>query len=946
MSRFRAAFCALVALIASASTARAQADVIRGRVTGPDSLPIENVTVTATSIGGNVNRTARTDRNGRFTISFPSGEGDYMVSFAALGYAAKRFEVRRIADEDILIADARLQKVNAVLDAVEVRAQRERPRRNEVAPDVSGTERTVNTSEVPANLLGDLAAMAATLPGVMPTQNEDGSSGYSVLGLGADQNNTTLNGMAFGGASLPRDAAVSTSLITSPYDVSRGGFSGAQMSVRTRPGSNFRSRTMSMNLDAPALQWTDPAARSLGQEYSNTSLGGLVSGPLVYDKTFYNMSYQLGRRANDFQTLFTTDPIGLKAAGVSSDSAARLLAILQSQNIPAFTRSFRDDRVGDNGMLFGAVDLTSPTATSGRAMNLTFNGGWTRQSPAGGSATEVPAFGGDRTSWRFGTQARHSSFLKSVLSETSVGLNGSKNYGTPYLSLPAGRVRVNSTFPDGTNGVQMLSFGGNPSMDMTTSSFGAAFRNELSWFSANNKHRLRLASDLRYEDQDQLLALNTLGTFTYNSLADLQANAPASFTRQLTPRTRDIRQVVAGVSLGDSYRRTDNLQITYGLRVDGSKYLTAPRRNLSIDTIFGLRNDAVPDRVYLSPRVGFSWRYGSAAQIASFKGAARGPRAILRGGIGLFQNVPDVGTIGSALDNTGLPDAAQQVTCVGAATPGHDWSAYNDPSMIPTQCLGGSTPFANVAPNVTVFSDNYNASRSLRSNLHWSGPMLNNRFATSLDLMYSLNLNQPSSIDRNFDPAQRFVLSGEGSRPVYVASTSIVPGTGAIASQDARMTSRYARVTELQSDLKSESYQGSISISPTRFSSAFSWNLFYTYTWVRSQFRGFNNTAGNPLEVDWGRSANSPHQIGYSIGYNFFDFVRVNWNGQFRGGNKYTPMVAGDINGDGYANDRAFIIRLPSSWRPAFPRIPRWRTECWRCSRTARAPRAPVSRSK
>src|SRR5206468_9997387 len=200
------------------------------------SLPLENVVVTATSISGNVNRAARTDRNGRFTITFPGGDGDYMVAFAALGYAARRFEVKRVADEDILVADTRLQRVNAVLDAVEVQAQRERVRRNDVAPDPSGTEKTVATAEVPANLMGDLAAMAATLPGVQQATNEDGSSGFSVLGLGADQNNTTLNGMAFGGSNLPRDASVSTSLVTSPYDVSRGGFSGAQLNIRSRPG--------------------------------------------------------------------------------------------------------------------------------------------------------------------------------------------------------------------------------------------------------------------------------------------------------------------------------------------------------------------------------------------------------------------------------------------------------------------------------------------------------------------------------------------------------------------------------------------------------------------------------------------------------------------------------------------------------------------------------------
>jgi hypothetical protein len=913
MIRFRAALCAAFLAGAFAPDAMAQqSDVIRGRITGPDSLPLQNVVVTATSISGNVNRTARTDKNGRYTITFPGGDGDYMVTIAALGYAVKRFEVKRVADEDILVADARLQRVNTVLDAVEVKGQRERPRRNDVAPDISGTEKTIATSEVPANLLGDLAAMAATLPGVQQATNEDGSNGFSVLGLGADQNNTTLNGMAFGGANLPRDAAVSSSLVTSPYDVSRGGFSGAQFSLRTRAGSNFITRTNSVNFDSPAMQWTDVAARSLGQEYTNASLGGLVSGPLVYDKTFYNVSYQVGRRMNDFQTLLSADPLGLKASGVSTFARDTLLGIMTQQQIPAITRGLRDERIGDNGLIFGSIDLTSPTATSGRAVNITFNGGWGKQSPAGGSATEVPAFGGDRTNWRFGVQGRHSSFFGvGILTETSGGVSSSKNYGTPYLALPAGRVRVNSTFDDGTNGVQTLSIGGNPAMNTTQSSTSAQVQNQLSWFSANNKHRLKLTSELRHETSDQLLAINTLGTFSYNSLAAFQANTPASFTRQLSPRQRNVNQLVGGVSLGDSYRRTANLQLTYGVRLDGSDFLTAPAFNPALDTLFSLRNDKLSNRVYVSPRAGFSWSYGTAAQIASFLGAVRGPRAVVRGGVGLFQNLPGTSSIGAALDNTGLPNAVQQVTCVGTATPVPNWNAYvTDPSQIPTQCANGSTgsPFANVAPNVTAFARDYVSPRSVRSNLQWSGPTLNNRFATSVNLTYSLNLNQSSTVDRNFSPVQRFALTIEAGRPVYVQPTSIVPGTGAIASQDARVTPRYSRVTELRSDLRSESYQATLQVSPTRFSTGFSWSTWYTYSQIREQFRGFSNTAGNPLDVAWGRSPSSPHQIGYSLGYNFFDFLRVSWFGQFRSGTPYTPMVAGDINGDGYANDRAFIF--------------------------------------
>jgi hypothetical protein len=109
----------LLAAVSAPRALRAQSvDVIRGQVTGPDNVPLENVTVTVTSISGNVNRTARTDRQGRFTVTFPGGDGDYMVAMTALGYGAKRFEVKRAADEDILIADAKLTKVGAVLDAM------------------------------------------------------------------------------------------------------------------------------------------------------------------------------------------------------------------------------------------------------------------------------------------------------------------------------------------------------------------------------------------------------------------------------------------------------------------------------------------------------------------------------------------------------------------------------------------------------------------------------------------------------------------------------------------------------------------------------------------------------------------------------------------------------------------------------------------------------------
>src|SRR6185503_18758345 len=486
--------------------------------------------------------------------------------------------------------------------------------------------------------------------------------------------------------------------------------------------------------------------------------------------------------------------------------------------------------------------------------------------------------------------------------ETSLGLNRSRNYGDPYLELPSGTVLITSTFSDGSTSIKPVSFGGSSNINTSQTNTGTELTNQLSWFSSSNKHRIKLTTELRRDAFTQNQQINTLGSFNYNSLADLEAQRPSSFSRQLSPRIRSGSQFVGGLSLGDSYKRTDNLQLQYGIRLDGNHFSATPTFNPDLETVFGERNDRAPNHVYVSPRIGFSWSYGTAPQIAGFAGAVRGPRAVVRGGIGLFQNTPNTTLISGAIDNTGLANALQQVLCAGPATPVPDWNGYaTDPSSVPTQCSDGSV-FASSVPNVTFFSKDYAAPRSLRSNLNWSGPILNNRFSAQVEATYSRNMNQSGFVDLNFSPTVQFTLPDESHRPVFVSPTSIVPSTGAIASRDARVSQLFSRVTELRSDLRSDSKQLSFRLSPVTFSTDFSWGIGYVYSNLRERIRGFNNTAGNPLDLEWARSPfDSRHQISYNIGYNFFDAIRVNWFGSFRSGAPYTPVVSGDINGDGYS---------------------------------------------
>ena len=110
-------------LLAAAAVGAQSVDIIRGRVLGPDTLAVPSVLVTATTLTGNVSRTARTDRNGRYQISFPGGEGNYWVSFTALGFTPRRYQLLRTADQEILIADARMSPATVTLESVRVSGQ-------------------------------------------------------------------------------------------------------------------------------------------------------------------------------------------------------------------------------------------------------------------------------------------------------------------------------------------------------------------------------------------------------------------------------------------------------------------------------------------------------------------------------------------------------------------------------------------------------------------------------------------------------------------------------------------------------------------------------------------------------------------------------------------------------------------------------------------------------
>jgi hypothetical protein len=881
------------------------------------------------SMASNQSITRNTGKDGRFTIIFPNGGGDYILSYVAIGFAPSQKEVRREQDEAILIADEKLSKSATVLQAIRVTAQRQAVDRNDDSRNGGGVgadDRGVDMSQVALGAQGDLAQLAASLPGVTFIPGADGGpAGFSILGLGADENLTTLNGLDFSGSDLPRDAIQGGRVSGSPYNPTQGGFSGGQLALRTASGTNYVIQTLRLTLEPQTLQFTDRAGQLLGTQYNNFTASGAWRGPIKMDKLYFSTSFQGSRRFQDLQTLLNTDALALETIGISADSAARLESLLGSFGIPSSLGIIPSNKINDAVSGITQIDWT-PGA--GHNFAFTANGSLRRSEAAGLSSTrQIASNGGQTQNWNAALQARHSSyFWDSFLDETSTALQVSRNTGDAYLTIPDANIRVTSTFPDGSTGsVQTLVVGGNPSYPTDSKALTWQTNNSISWISINNKHRLQATQNVRVTQTQTDNSRNRLGTYTYNSLQDFQDSVPASFTRLLSPRVRTGNDVALAFALSDTYRPMTRLQIQYGPRIDILHFNVQPTFNPDLEAKLGVRNDHVPTGVFVSPRLGFSYRYGTNAQIAGFQGAQRGSRYQVSGGFGVFQNIPNSSLVSNAVDNTGLPSALQQLNCVGTAVPTVEWQQYfDDPSTIPTQCADGTegTVFANNSPNVSLFARGYKPQASYRGSLSWGGPILKNGYRLNVSGTMSLNENQQGTLDLNFDTTAttRFALANEGNRPVYVAPEAIVTTTGAIGSRASRIDTSFSRVTSYVSDLHSLSRQLQVSLSPILFNVNYRWSLSYTLQSVRDEQRGFSgNTGGNPFDVEWGRSSrDARHSIQANFNYTFHNAVTFSTTARLTSGTPLSPIVQGDINGDGQSNDRAFIYDPAAVSDPAF----------------------------
>jgi len=901
-------------------------EIITGTVTGPDSQPLAGALVQATSLETQVSRQRTTDARGRFTIVFPEGGGQYQLTVRYIGLAPARVTIARQADEDRLVANVRMDLTIVALEPVAVQAAAPLRGLERLGPGATGRDlRSEAMSRLPI-AASDLSVLATLAPGVVGIAETDSTrSTFSVAGQRPTANRVTLDGLSYGGAMVPQDAVRSTRVVTNSYDVARGQFSGGLVASTTRSGTNVTQGAFTYNGRDRALAWGGVTASPFSQGYTQNQIGGGMGGPIVRDRLFTFAALQGRWKDQALPSLVTADPATLQRLGVSPDSAARFVALAGATAVPLSVPDAQSDRGTNNATALLRLDWNLAEA---HTLTVRLDGRWNSDDPARVRSLAVPSTGGRRTERAGGVMASMTSHLgEQVINEVRGYVSVEHTDAGGFLALPEARVHVTSDLPDSIRGVATLTFGGNHAFPQHTDNTTAEVREEVSWLSQDATHRIKLGGYLNSVRLRANQTPNQFGTFVFHSLAAFAAGQPSSFTRTLERLDRAGTSWNEALYLGDTWRMSDRLQLTYGARLEATEFRGAPGYNPTLDSLFGVRTDRIPREVHASPRFGFTWTLATESGGAGGAGGAGGPggagralpRSILRGGVGDFRAVPPTALYSAALGAPGLATAETQLECIGSAVPTPAWTQYaQNPLSIPSQCVDTATAVTiSPRPNATVFDPGYIAPRAWRASLGLQ-QQLAGTYTLTVDASYARGVHQYGFRDLNLVATPRFTLPDEAGRPVYVPADSIVSATGALTSVDSRAHSQFGQVIAIGSDLQSDTRQLTVGVSrlPPRGATL---QASYTYTRARDQSsfsccavsQGFAapTTAGDPNAREWATSAfERRHSLLATVTVPVNSALDVTALGRLTSGVPFTPLVGSDINGDGARNDRAFVF--------------------------------------
>lgn len=745
---------------------------ITGRITDSSGQPLPGATVIAVheptgSQYGNV-----TDADGFFRIPHMNVGGPYTVTVSFVGYQDYK-------EEGIYLSLGQTFKFNRSLAEAATELQEIVITTGGIFDgNRTGAETNLKTEEIEltptvGRAIGDFARFEPM------ARIEEGNDGFeiSVAGMnnrfnaiyidGAVNNDvfglagSGTNGGQTGVSPYPIDAIAQFNIAVAPFDVRQSGFAGASINAVTRSGTNdvigsayYYFRNQNLAGKTPAEDF-DGVTREKLADYSATTYGVRVGGPIVKDKAFFFINAELQRDETpqpfDFNN-YTGDATqadinnlisALNGYGYDPGEYLNNTAFLNSNKVIAKL----DFNLSNQHKLTVRHSYVKAENLEARRSGITsiqfINGSEYFNSTTNSSALELKS--------NFNKMSNH----------LTVGLTLVRDDRDPQ-GKPFPSVLIN-------DGEGRIVFGAEP--------FSTANLLNQDIFTITDnleiymgKHNLLIGANAEFYKTKNLFIPFNYGSYEYDAINDFINDTGYALLLRgyslLSPEVGDsspsgieFKSQLLGLYFQDNWNVTDNFKLTLGLRMDMQLFQDTPENPYFNNTTIPLLEAAgydlkgartgqfIKPQVLFAPRVGFNWDVNGEQNTQ------------LRGGVGLFTSRIPLVWPGGAYNNNGLN---QGFLVAGP------WNTDPRPFEPDVTQQPPTVDYDNPAPsgNIDLFAQDFKIPQVLKANLAVDQKLPGGIVGT-VDLLYTKFINHIYYQNVNLQPSWGNLDQPTDQRPLF-----------------------------------------------------------------------------------------------------------------------------------------------------------------------------------
>ncbi len=655
---------------------------IHGFVTGDDGKPLEDAVVAAVHLPSGTTYRTSVRTGGAYSLLNMRVGGPYRVTATMIGFQPK-------SQEDVQLSLGQTQRLDLALSAqaveleeIAVTAERD------VVLDAGRTGAATYITPQQVAVLPSIKRSTRDLTRLDP--RSDGN--FSFAGRNWLYNNVSLDGSYFnnpfglddpapGGQTnaepVPYDAVEQVQVSLAPFDVREGGFTGANINTVTKSGTNQLRGSLYTFARNEVLLGNKVSGNEVvaDPDLSFIQSGFSLSGPLVRDKLFFFVNAEL-ERTDDPGTNFVASS-GTPGFGVSRVEASVMDAIRQRMiseynydpgAYEGYINETNNNKViakldwninNNNNLSFRYNFLDAKRDLPPHPFVLSF-----ANTGRGPNESSLPfqnsgyAINNDLHSFALELNTRGGAFANRFFAS----YNRFRDFRQPF-SEPFPTIEI------GEGGVTYTTLGHEPfSIHNILDQDVLQFTNNFTFFAG--RHSLTFGAN--FEKFSFFNAFNIFrnGVFflpgsipigsTFSSLDEFfDATDPSN------PAQKDFRAMIGtgpfkgenidvgqlGLYAQDELLANERLNLTFGVRVDFPMYFTDPIDNPFARGLTALDEDDNPETVdqsdlpgakpLFSPRVGFNWN------------ASGDRRTQVRGGTGIFTGRVPFVWIGNVISNPG-----------------------------------------------------------------------------------------------------------------------------------------------------------------------------------------------------------------------------------------------------------------------------------------------------